>query len=135
MTPHDEAAAARPQPVREEKAMPNNHQLIAAAHRPGGFDFRAPARSWFDPVRQYLANEIQKAEIIAMLITRRPVLKPAMFFVVLVMWAAAFASLVWLYGAGRDNPTPTDLVVMTVLMVAPMIAGPQQALRGLLRRR
>jgi hypothetical protein len=67
------------------------------------------------------------------------VLKPAVFVVVLMMWAAAFASLVWLYGAGRDNPTPTDLVVMTVLMVAPMIAGLQQALRralrGLLRRR
>jgi hypothetical protein len=133
MTPHDEAAAARPQPVGEEKAMWNNHQLIAAAHCAGGFDFRAPTRSWLGPVRQYLVNEIQKAEIIAMLITRRPVLKPAVFVVVLVMWAAAFASLVWLYGAGRDNPTPTDLVVMTVLMVAPMIAGLQQALRHALR--
>jgi hypothetical protein len=119
--------------------MSSNHQLIAAAHCAGGFDFRAPARPWFGPVRQYLVNEIQKAEIIAMLITRRPVLKPAVFVVVLMMWTAAFASLVWLYGAGRDNPTPTDLVVMTVLMVAPLIAGLQQALRralrGLLRRR
>jgi hypothetical protein len=115
------------------KAMSNNRRLIAAAHCAGGFDFRAPTRPWSGPVRQYLVSEIQKAEIIAMLITRRRVLEPAVFVVVLAMWAAAFASLVWLYGAGRDNPTPTDLVVMTVLMAAPMIAGLQRALRRVLR--
>jgi peptidoglycan/LPS O-acetylase OafA/YrhL len=135
----DEAAAAKPRPVGEEKAMSNNYQLIAGPHYADGFDFRAPTRSLFAPVRQYLANEIQKAEIIAMLLTRRPMLKPAVFAIVLVMWVAALASLVWLYGAGRDNPTPTDLVVMTVLIVVPMIAGVQQALaralRGLLGRR
>ncbi len=97
--------------------MSNNCQL-AAAHCAGGFDFPAPTRSWFGPVREYLVNEIQKAEIIAMLITRRQILRPVAFAVVLVMWVMALAALVWLYGAGRDNPTPTDLVVMTVLIVA-----------------
>jgi hypothetical protein len=48
---------------------------------------------------------------------------------VLVMWVAALASLVWLYGAGRDNPTPTDLMVMTVLTVAPMVTALYLALR------
>ena len=99
--------------------MSNNCQLVAAAHCVGGIDFPAPARSWFGPVREYLLNEIQKAEIISMLITRRPILRPVMFVVVLVMWVMALAALVWLCGAGRNNPTPTDLVVMTVVIVAP----------------
>ena len=104
--------------------MSNDRPLIAAAHfkwAAGGFGLRA--RNLFGPARDYLSNEIQKAEIIAMMITRRPILKRAVFVMVLVMWVMALASLVWLYGAGRDNPTPTDLVVMIVLMVAPMIAA------------
>ena len=104
--------------------MTKDRPLIAAAHcKPavGGFGLRAP--NLFGPAYDYLSNEIQKAEIIAMMITRRPILKRAVFVMVLVMWVVALASLVWLYGAGRDNPTPTDLVVMIVLMVAPMIAA------------
>jgi hypothetical protein len=124
----------KPQAIREEQAMSNDRQLIAAAHsKPaaGGFGLRAP--NLFGPARDYLSNEIQKAEIIAMMITRRPILKRAVFVMVLVMWVVALASLVWLYGAGRDNPTPTDLVVMIVLMVAPMIAALHLALGRALR--
>jgi RsiW-degrading membrane proteinase PrsW (M82 family) len=58
-----------------------------------------------------------------MMITHRPVLKGAVFVMVLVMWVAALAALVWFYGAGRNNPSPTDLVVMTVLTVVPMVAA------------
>jgi len=98
--------------------MPSHRQLIAAAR------FMPAARGLrLEALPRYLSNEIQKAEIIAMMITRRPILKRAVFVMVLVMWVMALASLVWLYGAGRDNPTPTDLVVMIVLMVAPMIAA------------
>jgi hypothetical protein len=114
--------------------MSNDRQLIAAAHfKPavGGFGLQAP--NLFGPAYDYLSNEIQKAEIIAMMITRRPILKRAVFVMVLVMWVVALASLVWLYGAGRDNPTPTDLVVMIVLMVAPMIAALHLALGRALR--
>jgi hypothetical protein len=104
--------------------MSNDRQLIAAVDaKPAaaGFGLRAP--NLFGPARDYLSNETQKAEIIAMMITRRPILKQAVFVMVLVMWVLALASLVWLYGVGRDNPTPTDLVVMIVLMVAPMMAA------------
>ena len=54
--------------------MSNDRQLIAAAHfKPavGGFGLRAP--NLFGPAHDYLSNEIQKAEIIAMMITRRPI--------------------------------------------------------------
>jgi hypothetical protein len=112
------------QAIREEQAMSNDRPLNAAAHsKPAAGVSRLRAPNLFGPARDYLVNEIQKAEIIAMMITRRPILKRAVFVMVLVMWVLALASLVWLYGAGRDNPTPTDLVVMIVLMVAPMIAA------------
>jgi len=110
--------------------MSNNRRSIAAAHAgpaAGGFAIRT--LSLFGPARHYLAGEIQKAEIIAMMITRRPVLKGAVFVIVLVMWMAALATLVWFYGAGRKNPSPTDLVVMTVLTVLPMVTALYLALR------
>jgi hypothetical protein len=115
--------------------MSNNRQLIAAAHlKPAAGGFGLQTEALFGPARHYLANEIQKAEIIAMMITRRPILKRAVFVMVLAMWVVALASLVWLYGAGRDNPTPTDLVVMIILMVAPMIAALHLASGRALRR-
>jgi hypothetical protein len=121
--------------IREEQAMLNDRQLIAtvdAKPAAAGFGLRAP--NLFGPARDYLSNEIQKAAIIAMMITRRPTLKQAAFVMVLVMWVFALASLVWLYEAGRDNPTPTDLVVMIVVMVAPMMAALYLASGRALRR-
>jgi RsiW-degrading membrane proteinase PrsW (M82 family) len=114
--------------------MSNDRQMIAAAQlepAAGGFAIRTP--NLFGPARHYLVDEIQKAEIIAMMITRQPILKRAVLVMVLVMWIMALASLVWLYGAGRDNPTPTDLVVMTVLTVAPMVTALHLALRHVMR--
>jgi hypothetical protein len=104
--------------------MSNDRQLIAAVDaEPAAASFGLRAPNLFGPARDYLSNETQKARIIAMIIARRPILKQAVFVMVLVMWVLALASLVWLYAAGRDNPTPTDLVVMIVLMVAPMMAA------------
>src|ERR1700748_1310010 len=92
------SGAVEPQPIREEKAMSNNRPLIAAVHfRPAAGRFATP--KLFRPARDYLANEIQKAEIIATMITPRPLLKAAMFVMVLAMWMAALAALVWFYGA------------------------------------
>ncbi len=114
--------------------MSNHRQLIAAAH------FKPVARrlakpNLFGPARDYLANEIQKAEIIATMITCRPLLKAAVFVLVLIMWMAALAALVWFYGAGRNNPSPTDLVVMIVATVVPMGAALHLALRHVLHPR
>jgi hypothetical protein len=115
--------------------MSNHRHSIAAAHfGPAAGGFGLQTADLFGPARHYLADEIQKAEIIAMMITRRPILKRAVFVMVLVMWVVALASLVWLYGAGRDNPTPTDLLVMIILMVAPMIAALYLALGRAWRR-
>jgi hypothetical protein len=110
--------------VREEKAMPHTYPLIEAVRVTpfaDRFVFRAPNSRLLDPAHQYLANEIQKVEIIATMITHRPALKLAVLALVLLMWVGALAALVSWFGAGRDNPTPGDLIVMTVLIFAPMV--------------
>jgi hypothetical protein len=128
------SVAVKPQGIREENAMSSHRQLIAAVRfipATRGFGLEAP--NLFGPARRYLSNEIQKAEIIAMMITHRPILKAAVFVMVLVMWMAALAALVWFYGAGRNNPSPTDLVAMTVLTVVPMVTALNLALRQVMR--
>jgi hypothetical protein len=50
------------------------------------------------------------------------------------MWVGALATLVSLFGGGRDNPTPADLIVMTVMLVAAAVATPHLAVRRTLRR-
>jgi hypothetical protein len=104
--------------------MPHTYPLIEAVRVTpvaGRFVFRAPDSRLLGPAHQYLANEIQKAEIIATMITHRPVLKLAVLALVLLMWVGALAALVSWFGAGRDNPTPGDLIAMTVLIFAPMV--------------
>jgi hypothetical protein len=104
--------------------MPHTYPMIEAVRVTpfaGRFVFRAPNRRLLGPAHQYLANEVQKAEIIATMITHRPVLKLAVLALVLLMWVGALAALVSWFGAGRDNPTPGDLIVMTVLIFAPMV--------------
>jgi uncharacterized membrane protein YdbT with pleckstrin-like domain len=122
------SGAVEQERIRKEKAMSNHRQLIAAAHFKPVAGRLATSRL-FGSARDYLASEIQEAEIVALMITCRPILKAAVFVLVLIMWMAALAALVWSYGAGRNNPSPTDLVVMTVVTVVPMVAALHLALR------
>jgi hypothetical protein len=46
------------------------------------------------------------------------------------MWVGALATLVSLFGGGRDNPTPADLIVMTVMLVTAAVATPHLAVRA-----
>jgi hypothetical protein len=119
----------------EDKAMPHDYPLIAVGcFKPaaGRLALRAPFA--IGPVRHYFATEMEKAEVIARMVTRRPVLKLAVFMLVLVMWVGAFATLVSLFGGGRNNPTPADLVVMTVMLVAAMVAALHLAVQRTLRQ-
>jgi hypothetical protein len=68
------------------------------------------------------------------MVTRRPVLKLAVFMLVLLMWVGAFATLVSLFGGGRNNPTPADLVVMTVMLVAAVVAALHLAVQRAVRQ-
>jgi hypothetical protein len=119
----------------EDKAMQHDHPMIAV----GNFKLaaeRLALRAPFvrGPARQYLATEMEKAEIIAVMVTRRPVLKLAVFILVLLMWIGTLATLVSLFGGGRDNPTPADLIVITVMLVAAVVVALHLAVRRTLRR-
>lgn len=91
---------------------------------PGGYVYRAPNRWMFGPVRHYLANEAQKAEIIAILTPRRPVLKQMMLWIALVLMVAAAGTVVWAC-TGHDDPTAADIFVWVVLVIFEIFAALQ----------
>jgi hypothetical protein len=73
------------------------------------------------PVVRYAANELQNADAIARLFTHKPVLRLPALAVMIVLWVAAFASLVYLIGVGRGHPRPADLIAMTMRALIAML--------------
>ena len=71
---------------------------------------------------RYLDNEFQNATGLAMLFTQRPMLRGGATALVLVMWVAALASQLSLFGAERGHPTPADLIAMTIGALSAMLA-------------
>ncbi len=79
----------------------------------------------------YLDNEFQNAAGLAMMFTQRPMLKCGAIALVLVLWVAAQASQLSLFGADRGHPTPADLIAMTIGALIAMFADIGRApLRG-----
>jgi hypothetical protein len=68
---------------------------------------------------RYLDDEFQNASGLAMMLTHRPMLKDGAIALVLVMWVAALASQLSLFGAER---TPADLIAMTIGALTAMFA-------------
>jgi hypothetical protein len=71
---------------------------------------------------RYLDNEFENAAGLAMMFTQRPTLKCGAIALVLIMWIAALASQLSLFGAERGHPTPADLIAMTVVALTAMFA-------------
>jgi VanZ family protein len=63
---------------------------------------------------RYLECELENAAGLAMMFTQRPMWKSGAIAVVLVMWVAALASQLSLFGPERGHPTPVDLIAMTI---------------------
>ena len=99
-----------------------------------GSVFRAPNPWVFGEARHYLVNEAKKAEILAIVTPRRPMLRAAVIIIALLLWVVAVATLVWAFGSGQDDPTASDIAVMTILIVVPMVLALLIALRLKLRR-
>lgn len=72
------------------------------------------------PVMRYAAHEVRTAEAIALMLTGRPVFRLMTLAVMPVLWVAACASLLWLFGFGRGNPRPADVIAMTVRALTAM---------------
>jgi hypothetical protein len=89
---------------------------------PGGYVYRAPGGALFGPVRYYLANEAQKAEIVSIITPRRPVLRHVMAWVALVAMVAAGGTIVWAC-TGHDDPTTADVFVWIMLVIVQILAA------------
>jgi hypothetical protein len=76
---------------------------------------------------RYLDNEFENAAGLAMMFTQRPMLMRGAIAFVLVMWVAALASQLSLFGAERGLPTPADLIAMTIGALTAMFADVARA--------
>jgi hypothetical protein len=71
---------------------------------PDGYVYRAPSRWLFGPARHYLANEAQKAAIVAVLTPRRPILFQSILWIAFTSMVAAGGGIVWAC-TGDSDPT------------------------------
>jgi hypothetical protein len=90
----------------------------------GGFVFRAPKPWLFGAAHNYLVDETQKAEILALMAPNVPVWRRiaiiGAFILGPVLWAIAVALLMWAV-SGHDEPTAGEVVVMIVLIAGPIL--------------
>ncbi len=75
------------------------------------------------PAVHYAKTELRNAEAFARMFARTPALRLTTLLLLVLLWIAAFASLVWLFGIGRGHPRPADLIAMTVRALTGMLAG------------
>jgi hypothetical protein len=71
---------------------------------------------------RYLDNEFRNAAGLAAMFTQHRMLKGGAIALVLVIWVAALASQLSLFGAERGHPTPADLIAMTIGALTAMFA-------------
>ena len=76
---------------------------------------------------RYLDNEFENAAGIVAMFAERPMLKGGAIALVLVMWVAALASQLSLFGGERGHPTPADLIAMTIGALTAMFADVARA--------
>lgn len=76
---------------------------------------------------RYLDNEFENAAGLAAMFTQRRMLRGGAIALVLVMWVAALASQLSLFGAERGHPTPADLIAMTIGALSAMFADVARA--------
>ncbi|MDF2119902.1 hypothetical protein PY365_30515 [Roseiarcaceae bacterium H3SJ34-1] len=89
---------------------------------PGGYVFREPYRWVFGRARHYLVSEAQRAQIVAVVVPRRPIFSQMMLWTVFCLMVALAGAIVWAYGR-HDNPSAGDVVAMVVLAVIQAYAG------------
>jgi hypothetical protein len=97
-------------------------QIAAALFRPapGGYVYREPYRWPFGEAPHYLVNEDQKAEIMAIVISKRPILSQVILWSTLCAMVAISCVGLWAT-TGHDKPTGIDTIGLIVLTVAQII--------------
>jgi uncharacterized iron-regulated membrane protein len=99
-------------------------QIAAALFQPapGGYVYREPYRWPFADAPHYLVNEEQKAQLLAVIVPRRPILWQIVLWGALCAMVALAGVAVWLH-TGHDTPTPLDLFGMIVLTAVQAIVA------------
>lgn len=97
-------------------------QIAATLFRPtpGGYVYREPYRWPFGEAPHYLVNEDQKAEISAIVISKRPILSQVILWSTLCAMVAVACVGLWA-ATGHDTPTAIDTIGIVVLTVAQVI--------------
>jgi hypothetical protein len=97
-------------------------QIAATLFRPapGGYVYREPYRWPFGEAPHYLVNEDQKAAIMAIVISKRPILAQVILWSTLCAMVAIACVGSWAI-TGHDTPTGIDIIGMIVLTVAQVI--------------
>jgi hypothetical protein len=100
---------------------------------PGGYLYQS-ANPWvFGPTGRYVVNEAQKAELLAIIMPRRPRLRivlVTLFFLVII---AAATGLMWAI-TGHDEPTTMDILALLGLSLGGVYLALVMAVRRNLRR-
>jgi membrane-associated HD superfamily phosphohydrolase len=113
----------------------NRRQIEAILFKPvsGGFIYRAPNPWIFGRANHYIVDEQQKAELLGMLVARRPLLRLAVIAAGVVAWGVAMGTVGWLM-SDHENPTIGDAVIMILMTIAALFLALHLALRRQLRR-
>jgi hypothetical protein len=115
--------------IPKESAMADNREAIMFKAVPDGYLFRAPNPWVFGRARFYLVNEVQKAELLAIITARSQLV----FWVALVALIGASTAAI-AYGSGHDNPTAGDVVIMLALLPVWIYAALLVSIRPMARR-
>jgi hypothetical protein len=99
----------------------------------GGYVFQAPNPWLFGPRSRYLVTPAQKAELLAIITPRRPILRVAVITIAILLWTVLAATIVWAVSSHED-PTAIDAAAMFALIVIPMLLALVVALQRNLRR-
>jgi bacteriorhodopsin len=97
-------------------------QIAAVLFRPapGGYVYREPYRWPFGEAPHYLVNEDQKAAIMEITLSKRPILSQVILWGTLCAMVALACVVLWAI-TGHDTPTGIDTILMIVLTVAQII--------------
>jgi hypothetical protein len=97
-------------------------QIAATLFRPapGGYVYREPYRWPFGAAPHYLVNEDQKAAIMAIVISKRPILSQVVLWSTLCAMVAISCVGLWA-ATGHDTPTGLDTIGIVALTAAQVI--------------
>jgi hypothetical protein len=111
--------------VEKEPAMSDTRTQIAATlFRPvaGGYVYREPYRSPFGSAPHYLVNDEQKAELLALIVPKRPILWQVILWGALCLMVATACLGLWFY-TGHDAPTGLDTLAVFALTLVQALSG------------